>query len=84
METELGWVSDEQVTFVSSGNSHLPLLVQDIGYVRHIILNSPNSGNYFTVFVMRDIAEAIQKANMDFRIKFIVLYGVGKHFSKGF
>ena len=52
--------------------------------MRYLILNSAQTENRITPQMMVDIASSIEEANLNFKIKYIVLIGAGKSFSKGF
>ena len=57
--------------------------VYNEGTTCFIVHNRPQKSNAFTLDMYINMAEAIQHANKDSAIKFIVVYAEGKNFSTG-
>ena len=60
------------------------LIVSREGEVLHLQLNRPDKGNALSASLVQALAEAVDAATRDDRLRLMVLSGAGKHFCTGF
>lgn len=60
-----------------------PVLVEDRGAVRHVVLNRPQKRNALSSAVVAELGEALRDAAADPSVRCIVLRGAGAVFSSG-
>lgn len=64
--------------------SEQELISRREGDVLHLQLNRPDKGNALSASLVRALAEAVDTAARDDRLRLLVLSGAGKHFCTGF
>jgi enoyl-CoA hydratase len=86
MTDEAPWRRDEHVVPPPSDNTATyPTLTYEVdGRVARLTFNRPEQGNSITADTPRDLADAVEKADLDPRVHVIVLSGRGKGFCGGY
>src|SRR5215203_2985431 len=68
---------------IGSPNTMALVLVQDVGAVRHLILNRPEKRNALSGDAIRELGGAIEAAAADDSVRVVVVRGEGAMFSSG-